>query len=389
MKKYFVFVVVLCFLCLTVCAEEVEEYTAIIEEYTKIYGEKLNNGIQESAREDILSIMPDFSMDSLLGEVASGKSGWSPGRILIRLLELLAGEIRKAISLLIFIPAISILNSSILGLNTNFQTKGATNTAFFVSYTVMSGIMATAFIETIRCASGAIENIAMFLRGLVPVTLASLAVSGAAISATTFEVVLMSVIEISELMVEKFFLPLVMMSAALSIANNISKTLNAEKLVQLLGKTVKWGVGIMMTVFVGITGLQGIAAGSADGLSVKVTKFAAANLIPMVGGLLAETVETVMNCSMVIKNAVGVVGIVTVIVIVALPLIKVSACLIIFRICAALIQPIADEKSGKCVTELGDSISTVLGMTTAVAVMFVIILTIVINIGNSAVLMGR
>ena len=389
MKKYFVFAVVIFFLCLTVCAEEAQEYTAIIQEYTKIYGERLDNGIQESAREDILSVMPDFSMDSLLSEVASGKSAWSPGRIVARLLELLAGEIRKAISLLIFIPAISILNSSILGLDTNFQTKGATNTAFFISYTVMSGIMATAFIETIRCASGAIGNIAVFLRGLVPVALASLAVSGAAISATTFELVLMSVIEITELAVEKFFLPLVMMSAALTIANNISKTLNAEKLVQLLSKTVKWGIGVMMTVFVGITGLQGIATGSADGLSVKVTKFAAANLIPMVGGLLAETVETVMNCSVVIKNAVGVIGIVTVIFIAAFPLIKVSACLIIFRICAALIQPIADEKSVKCVTGLGDSISAVLGMTTAVAVMFVIILTIVINIGNSAVFLGR
>lgn len=389
MKKYFVLVLTMCFLWITVCAEEADEYTTIIQEYTKIYGEKLSEGITDSARDDILTLVPDFSMDRLLRETAGSKGSWSPGGILAKLVALLAGEMRKAISLLIFIPAISILNSSLLGLNANFQTKGATNATFFVSYAVMAGIMASAFVETIRCASEAIGNIAIFLRGLVPVTLASLAVSGAAISATTFEVVLMSVIEITEIAIEKFFFPLVMMSAALSVANNISKTINAEKLVQLLTKTVKWGIGIMMTVFVGITGLQGIAAGSADGLSVKVTKFATANLIPMVGGLLAETVETVMNCSVVIKNAVGIVGIVVVVIITALPLIKVGACLIIFRICAALIQPIGDEKSVKCVTELGDSISAVLGMTTAVAVMFVIILTIVINIGNTAVLMGR
>ncbi len=389
MKKYFVFLLAVCFLCLTVCAEEADEYTAIIEEYTKIYGEKLSEGITDSAEDDILALMPDFSIDGLLSEAAGNKGSWSPGGILAKLVALLAGEMRKAISLLIFIPGISILNSSLLGINANFKTKGATNATFFVSYAVMAGIMASAFIETIRCASGAIGNIAVFLRGLVPVTLASLAVSGAAISATTFEVVLMSVIEITEIAVEKFFFPLVMMSAALSIANNISKNINAEKLVQLLTKTVKWGIGIMMTVFVGITGLQGIAAGSADGLSVKVTKFMTANLIPMVGGLLAETVETVMNCSVVIKNAVGIVGIVVIVIITALPLIKVGACLIIFRVCAALIQPIGDEKSVKCVTELGDSISAVLGMTTAVAVMFVIILTIVINIGNTAVLMGR
>ena len=171
--------------------------------------------------------------------------------------------------------------------------------------------------------------------------------------------------------------------------NNLSEKVNAEKLVQLLNKTVKWGLGIMLTLFVGVTGLQSIASGGADGLTVKVTKFAASNLIPVVGGILSESVETVMNCSIVIKNSVGVVGIILVALIAVIPLAKVAACLILFRLCAAVIQPVADKKIVKCVSELADSVSCVFSMITAVTVMFVIILTIIIIFGNSAAIFGR
>ena len=389
MKKYVAVLLMVFALFSSACAEEAFEHTKIIDEYTKIYGGEISRGLSSDAKDNIRTVMPEFSVDQLLKEATRGNSIFSAGEILSRLLELLLGEIRRTIKLLVFIPAIAMLNTYISGMDSGFNSKGAISAAFFVSYAVMAGIAATAFIETVRCGQGAIQNIAVFMRGLVPVALASLAAGGAVISATTFEIALMSVIEITELAVEKLFLPLVMMSAALNIANNISKNLNAGKLVQLINRTVKWGIGIMMTVFVGITGLQGIASGSADGLTVKVTKFAASNLIPMVGGILAETVETVMNCGVVIKNAVGVIGIVTVIVLAALPIVKVAACLIIFRICAAVIQPVSDDRCGSCVSELGDSVSAVLGMITAVVVMFVIILTIIINIGNSAVLLGR
>ncbi len=389
MKKLISLIIFIVFLSLAVCAEEATEHTRIIEEYTKIYGEEISEGLTSSGEESIASVMPKFSMESLLEKTSTGESIFSVGELFSRILELLLGEIRKTLKLLIFIPAISVLNTLISGTGAGFRSKGAGDAAFFVSYVVLAGIAATAFLEAVRCGKVAIENIALFMRGLIPVSLASLAAGGAVISATTFEIVLMSVIEITELAVEKFFLPLVMMSAALNVANNISTSVNAEKLVGLLNRTVKWGMGIMMTLFVGVTGLQGIASGSADGLTAKVTKFAASNLIPMVGGILAETVETVMNCSVVIKNAVGVVGIITVVLLSVLPILKVAACLIIFRVCAAIVQPISDKRVGKCISQLGDSVSSVLGMLAAVVIMFVIILTIIINIGNAAILLGR
>ncbi len=389
MKKYVELFLVAALLIIPVFAENAEESFDIVDEYIKIYGEKIRDGISNTDRQLLNQAFPGFSVEKILSDVSRGENIFSVSGILSRMFTLLFDEIRKILRLLAIIPSIVVLNTYLKGMETGFRTKGAIQAAFFVCYAVMAGIAAAAFVETVKNGRGIIENVSVFMRVLIPVSLASLASSGAVISATAFEVVLMSVIEITQLAVEKLFIPLVMVAAALNIANNISVSLNAEKLVQFINKTVKWGLGAMLTLFVGITGLQGIAAGSADGLTVKITKFAASNLIPMVGGILAETVETVMNCSVVIKNAVGIVGIIVVVLITALPLIKITACLILFRLCAAIIQPISDERWVKCITEFGNSISSVLAIAVAVVVMFVIILTIIINIGNSAILFGR
>ena len=389
MKKYIFIILIIALLFSVVFAEGEEETQRIIDEYIKIYGESIEDGVNDIKDTGVEDIFPGFSVQKLLGDAAKGNNLFSPDEIISRLLVLLLREIRKVLKLLVIVPVIAVINSYIVGMNKDFKTKGTTKAAFFVSYIVMSGVLSVAFIETVRCGQNTMENVAVFMRILVPVTLASLAASGAVVSATAFEIILVSVIEITELAIEKFFMPMVLMATALNIANNVSGSLNAEKLVKLLNQTVKWGLGVLLTLFVGIIGLQGVVAGSADGLTAKVTKFAASNLVPMVGGILAETVETVMNCSVVIKNAVGVVGIIAVIGILVVPVIKVSACLIMFRLLAALIQPISEECLVKCVTEFGDSVSQILGMLVAVLVLFVIILTIIINIGNAAVLLGR
>ncbi len=389
MKKFLGVLLLFFLLSVPTFAENTNDSFDIIDEYIEIYGEKLQEGIDNTDNSNISKSFPQFSVEQILSDASRGKLKLSLSSIISRLAEMLFAELKSTLKLLMLIPAIVILNTYLGGLAGSFQSKGAVQTAFFVCYAIMAGIASAAFMETVRCSRGIIENISVFMRVLIPVSLASLASSGAVISATTFEIVLMSIIEITQLAVEKLFAPLVMTATALNIANNISDAFDAEKLVQLIGKTVKWGLGAMLTLFVGITGLQGIAAGSADGLTVKVTKFAASNLIPMVGGILAETVETVMNCSVVIKNAIGVTGIIAMILMAVLPIIKMTACLILFRLCAALIQPIAEKKWVKCVSEFGDSVSTVLAMAVAVVVMFVIILTILINVGNSAILLGR
>lgn len=387
MKK--IWVLFFIFLLFPINVFSAEESFDIIDEYVEFYGAEIEKTTEEIDNVNFGELVPGFDVDEILSGLAKGENIFSLQKILNKGTELFAGEIRDVLKILVFVIAVGVLSTYLAGMQSSLNGKETVNAAFFVCYIVIAGIIASAFLETVSCGKNVISNLSVFMKNMAPIALVATAASGAVISASAFEIILIGVIETTEWILESFFIPLILMTAALCAVNNLSEGLNVEKLVQFLNKTVKWGIGLVMTLFVGIMGLQSIVSGSADGLTVKVTRFATSHLIPLVGGALSETVETVMNCSVVIKNAVGVMGIITVVLIVAVPVVKISACLLMFRLCAAILQPVCDKKIVKCISEFADAISSVFGLVAVVAVMFVVMLTIIINMGNTAVILGR
>lgn len=55
----------------------------------------------------------------------------------------------------------------------------------------------------------------------------------------------------------------------------------------------------------GVLSLEGTLTSSVDGLTAKTTKAVVTSTIPVVGKLLGETVDAVLGCSNILKNAVG------------------------------------------------------------------------------------
>lgn len=381
-------ILILATVFLGTCAAAETEHGELIGKYAELYGKEMEDGLSALEGTEIEKVIPGFSVTEILSGLAKGENVFSVRGITNRGLELFAGEVINTLRLMVMILVLAVLSTYLANMQTSFGGRGIADAAFFVCYAVTAGVAAAAFGEVVGCVRQTVENITLFMQVLVPLVLAGLAASGAAVSASIFETALISVIEITQWAVSTVFIPLLMAAAGINIINNLSSSLKADKMAELLNKAVRWGLGIMLTLFVGVMGLQGIAAGSVDGLTVKVTKFAASNLIPVVGGILSETVETVMNCSSVIKNAAGIAGIAAIVVITAVPIMKTAACLLIFRVSAAVIQPVADKRIVKCVSELADSLACVFSMLASVCVMFIIILTVMINVGSSASALG-
>ncbi len=354
----------------------------ILDEYAAFYGEMFDKSIPENT-------MSDFDADDMLKELNSGEFSLSPAAALEYVLKLLLREVVGGAKLLAVVLALSILCSYLSGLKAGFGGEAVADAAFYTCYVIISGVAAAAFYDTASCAIEAVRNIAFFMRVIVPVIVTALLTSGAVISAAALEPAMLSIVEVAVWIIETVFIPAVMISAALGIVNGMSDKFKTDRLVKLLGSTVKWGLSLTLTIFVSLAGLKSIAAAGVDGLTLKLGKFATSNLIPMVGGILSESVETVMSCSVVIKNSVGVLGVICVVLIALHPLLKIGAVLILFRICAAVCEVVTEPKIVVCISRLADSVSVLFSILTAVTVMFVMVLTIMINAGSSAVYLGR
>lgn len=383
-KILVMFAAVLLILCVPkgVFADESADSPGLLEDFSELYGEMFDSYVE------LFEDLPvEIDAAAMLGELNSGRLNLSPTEVAEEFIKLLLSEVYNCAKLMVAVIGLSVLAAYLSGLKPEGGSAIA-DCAFFGCYIVISGIAATAFCTTADSAAEAVTAAAGFMRTAVPMLIAVLATSGASVSAAVLEPAVLGATETAVWLIETVFIPGAMISAALGIVNGMSERFKADRMIKLLNSGIKWGMTIMLTVFVSLAGLKSIASAGVDGLTLKLGRFATSNLIPMVGGLLAESFETVMNCGAVIKNSVGVLGIIFVVLIVLKPMLKLGALMIVFRVTAALAEPIAEPRLMGCISRLGDSIGVLLGMVAVVAVMFIITIAIIINAGGNAVVFG-
>ena len=132
--------------------------------------------------------------------------------------------------------------------------------------------------------------------------------------------------------------------------------------------------------------LEGTLSSSVDGITAKTAKAAVSSIIPVVGKLLGDTVDTVMGCANILKNAVGIVGVIVILEICTMPIVKLAVLTGLYKLMAAVCQPIAYEKIVKLLEGLGDTFKILLAILFSISTMLVIGLTIVIKMTNSSLM---
>ena len=242
------------------------------------------------------------------------------------------------------------------------------------------------FADIINLAKTTIQDLVGFSYSLLPILLTLMMTTGSIASASIMQPVLLFLITFIGNIITTFLLPLILIGTALSIVSKVSDKVQIYKLSKYFKTSVVWVLGIVLTIFVGVLSLEGSLSSSVDGLTAKTAKAAVSNFIPVVGKILGDAVDTVIGCSNILKNAVGVVGVIVVIGICALPIIKLTILTITYYIASAICQPIADDKIVSLLSGMGDTFKVLLAMLISVSVMLIIGVTLVIKISNSGLM---
>ena len=143
----------------------------------------------------------------------------------------------------------------------------------------------------------------------------------------------------------------------------------------------------MLTLFIGFMAIQGVAGGIGDALTLKTAKFMTGTFIPVVGGMLADAVETVLGYSLLIKNSATIVGLVILALITVFPLLKILAVISIYKICSALIQPLGETTLGEALQTMSKCLTLIFAAVATVALAFFIGIAIIIGASNATVML--
>lgn len=246
----------------------------------------------------------------------------------------------------------------------------------------------TSFADVITMVRQSVQNLVSFINLLIPILITLMITTGCITSAGMLEPIILFMVTIIGNFIVNVVIPITLVSTALGIISQISSKVQIDKLAKFMKSSTVWVLGVILTLFVGVTSLEGNLSSSVDGVTAKTTKAAVSNFIPVVGKILGDAVDTVMGCSIILKNALGVVGVIVIIGICIVPILKLATLMTMYYLGSALCQPIADEKIIKLLSHMGDTFKLLLAVLCSVSVMLIIGVTLIIKISNSGAMYG-
>jgi stage III sporulation protein AE len=180
-------------------------------------------------------------------------------------------------------------------------------------------------------------------------------------------------------------LPLALSAGVISILNHLSPKIHLSRLSSLLESAASWTLGIGFTVFISVTTLQSFGAAAADGVSIRTAKYAVDHFVPVVGGMFADTMDTLVGASLLIKNALGIMGLVLLLSAGAGPMLQTAAAAMAYRACAALLEPLSDMRCSACMQDFSDILMLLFVIQLSVGAMFLLLSAQLLAVGNATV----
>ena len=331
-------------------------------------------------------ILNDMNVKKYIeNSMKTGEGDLSIKKIGKTLIGFLFKELATSIKLMSVIVIIAIICSLITNLEMAFSNESLSNIAYFACYSLLIVIMARSFYLGVDLARVTIERMSNFMLILVPVLVMLLFSVGGVAEAAVMDPVVIISINLASKIFAKILIPLISMVFVLQFVNNITEEYKIDKLTKLLNQIALWGQGILMTVFIGIMTIRGITSKTLDQVVAKTAKYAVDNFIPIVGKCLSDAVSTVAGYSVLLKDAISGLGLVMLIVMVSFPTIKLLINAFVYKLTAALIEPIGDKRLVNSISSAGDSLVLISSCVICVSIMFFIMISIIAAAGKMAI----
>lgn len=240
------------------------------------------------------------------------------------------------------------------------------------------GVLATAVLllqpaaSAIRAAADTVREVSAYGKLLLPVMTAAMASQGGITSASALYSLTVVFDSVLSGMISKLLLPLVSVFLALAIGWAATGEIMLEELKKLVKGITTWALKTILYLFTGFIGVTGAVSGATDASALKATKLTMSGMIPVVGGILSDASEAVLVGAAVLKNSVGIYGMIAIIAIWIAPFLRIAIPYLILKLTAALCAALDGKRVSDLIGSFSSAMGLLLGMTGAVCIMLLI-----------------
>ncbi len=331
---------------------------------------------------EVPSLEGENLFNDTVEKAVSGQLSLNPVNILNMISDDLMREVRECAADVMILFIIAAISGIITTVSNSLGSKSTGEAAFFACFTLMSAAAVKCFSVAMQYGTEVVTAMTNFITKLSPLLMLMIATSGKTFSAAAFQPIMSAAVYVVSVLIEKCLVPLIAFSSVLAVAGNISDKVQLSGFCRVVKSIAKWLMAAIITIFTGISGIYGFASPSLDAISGKAVKFAVGSLVPVVGSFLSDTLETVVSGTRLMKNSVGVSGIIVMCVICVIPILKIGVIQLMLKLTSAIAEPLTDKRISSMMWEMSESVTTVFAVVIMVAVLFLINISIMLAATN-------
>ena len=268
--------------------------------------------LEKSGVKELLPLIPEEGEGVAENEelIQGDISGWTPQAVFSALFKTLREKLGAPLKLLGSLCGILLLCALLRAISGEMENSDCQGAFRVAGSLCASAAILTAVIPVIERAAKTIGELSAFMMGFIPVYSGVIAVSGRPASAVAYQTVTLAAAQFFSQLANTMIVPLVGIFLAVCAAGSVTEGVDVKGIAQGAKSLAMWVLGLCLTIFVALLTLQSLTAGAADNVGTRAVKFVISSAVPVVGGALSEAYSSLSGCLGLVKNAVGIFGIV-------------------------------------------------------------------------------
>lgn len=321
------------------------------EDIHNVGGDALADAVPAGQRDYLEGIRPETA-DELAGSFA---------QLLENVSEDSCSALRSAVQSLVQVAVVVVITAAARGFSA--AAGGEADALIDMAGALgCAAVLLRDFSGVLALCRETLEQISVFSGVLQPVLATALSVGGNAATATVLQVATMIVFDLVIRLVNALLVPAV--CAYLGIVAVDAATGNGmlRGIADGIKGMTSGALKLILTLFTAYLTIAGGVSGSVDRMALKTAKFAVSGAVPVVGGVISDAAETVLSGASLLKNSIGIFGMLCVTAICLVPFVRAGASYLCYKAGAAVLSPLCAGSLRQLLEGVGTGFGLLLGM---------------------------
>lgn len=356
MKRRIRFILAVFLICLEFGATFVQAGQKPREQQEEETRQKLMEDMELGQMQDAVNQIlkeDSFSIEEILNQILKGESLFQKETMSKWFKNIVKAQLQREQKAMFQVVLLVLLAAVFSNFTAVFGDGKTGETSFYITYMLLLALLIKSFGSMGVELKELLENFILFLKALMPsYFLAVTASSGSATAMIFYEAVLF-LIYVIQVVFLKGIVPAIYVLALVELVNYLHSEDFLSKMAELLQTLIEWSLKSCMAVVLGMQLIQNMIGPAMDSLKRDIIGKTAAS-IPGIGNAINGVTEVALGTAVIIRNGIGVVGIIILVCIGIRPVIRLALLAFLYKLLAAVVQPVSDKRMTGALSTIGN-----------------------------------